>query len=91
MNARISDFVLGSVDHPKREHHETWLYYHLKRAAASRVEMESAPCFGDYADAEIALCSALARASEHYRALLRMGPAIEPLLAQMAMTEGLTP
>ena len=70
---------------------ETFLYEHLSIAARARMRMDASRSWSteyhtDYRAREIAL----AQASRHYRALLSMG-AIDPLLAQMAMTEGLTP
>lgn len=75
----------------RREFHELWLYFHLRQSVVSRARIERAQTWGECHDAERTLHKSLARASAHYRALLAMGPVIDPLLDQMAMTEGLTP
>lgn len=85
------DRPVPSVVHPMREHHETWLYFHLVQAANARLEMERERSWCEYEEARISRANSVAQASKHYRALLSMGPVIEPLLDRMAMTEGLTP
>lgn len=95
MNARALSAqelaIAPAFDHPMREHHETWLYYHLVQAANARSDMDRAGCWGDHEDARRVRENAIARASHHYKALIAMNPMLEPLLAQMALTEGLTP
>jgi hypothetical protein len=95
MNARVLSAaelaIAPAAVHPMREHHETWLYFHLVQAAKARRDLERAQTFTEYEEARIARKQSISRANEHYRALLAFGPHIEPLLAQMTMTEGLTP
>jgi hypothetical protein len=95
MNARVLSAaelaIAPAAVHPMREHHETWLYWHLVQAAQARNEMDRALHWSDYEDARIARCKSITRANEHYRALLKFGPHIDPLLARMAMNEELTP
>ena len=74
------------------EFYETWLYFHLVQAGAAVAAIERAQSWSDYEDARRTREKSLARASHHYRRLIDMvGPAIDPLLAQMALYEGLTP
>lgn len=82
----------GSAPGAGREKLEAFLYEHLSLAARARMRMDSARSWNydyhlDYRGREIALEAA----SRCYRALLDMGGEIEPLLAQMFITEGLTP
>lgn len=77
------------IEHGSREWHETWLYEHLTTAARARVRMDSAKSWSvQYHEDFRARENAIAKACDHYRALREMGE-IEPLLAQMALTEGL--
>lgn len=80
------------ADHPMREFHETWLYFHLVQAANARRSLDRAPSWTEYEDARRAREHSIARASDHYRKLIAIvGASIDPLLARMALTEGLVP
>lgn len=75
-----------------RERLEAFLYEHLSVAAHARVRMDSVHEWNqqyalDFRAREIAI----AAASRQYRALLDLGGEMDPLIDQMAMTEGLKP
>lgn len=95
MNARVLSAaelaIAPAAQHPMREHHETWLYFHLIQAAKARNDGDRAQTWSDFEDARIARRQSITRANEHYRALLSFSHEIEPLLAEMTMNEGLTP
>lgn len=94
MNARLSHAELTlapSVEEARREHHESWLYFHLDQAAKLRQRMDRAPTWSDYDFIDRQRQQThIAKASEHYRALVNLG-GLTSLLAEMALAEGLTP
>jgi hypothetical protein len=86
------DVIGGEREQLRREQVEAFLYEHLTIAAKCRGRMDAAigwsiPYALDFRAREIAI----AAASRQYRALLDLGGEIDPLLDQMAMTEGLKP
>lgn len=84
-----AEFELLNALEMRREHHETFCYLHLDTARRSRLRMERASSYGDYAEDFRIQQHALVEAQKHYRALLNLGLPLDSLLAQMAAREGI--
>lgn len=85
----VDEFAFLDHAAARREQAETFLYLHLSTAARSRLAMDRATNYVEYAEHDRAWRHAVGEAVKHYRALLNMGGAMDALLAQMAAAEGL--
>lgn len=80
----LADDQVGAA----REAIEGWLYEHLAIAGRARLRMDAAKSWShEYHQDFVARDRAIAQASRHYNQLRLLGP-VDPLLEQMAITEG---
>lgn len=95
LSAREFELLGGGGPQPKqadRERVEDLLYEHLFTARQRAFELDRLEAWGpDYVNKNREREHALARASEHYRQILAWGGQLTPLLAEMVLSEGLTP